>query len=61
MAGFLLPHDNSIAGGNCLNYRMSIDELEQQTGIDFFPNLEKRNKALSEQLEAAAPNAKFWN
>lgn len=61
MAGFILPHDNGIASGNCLQYRVSIDELERQTGIDFFPNLEKRNKSLSEQLEAAAPNAQFWN
>ena len=38
-AGFLLPHDSSIAGGNCLDYIMSIDDLESQTGIDFFPNL----------------------
>ena len=61
MAGFLLPHDKSIAGGNCLSYRMSIDELEEKTGIDFFPNLEKRNASLSARLEAAAPNAQFWN
>lgn len=60
MAGFLLPHDNGIAGGNYKDYRMSIDQLEEQTGIDFFPNLEKRNKALSQQLEAAQPNG-FWN
>ncbi|MBO6097381.1 MAG: DNA/RNA non-specific endonuclease [Bacteroidales bacterium] len=61
MAGFLLPHDKSIAGGNCLSYRMSIDELEAQTGIDFFPNLEKRSPELAQQLEAAEPNALFWN
>lgn len=61
MAGFLLPHDNGIAKSNCLNYRMSIDELEAQTGIDFFPNLEKRSPELAAQLEAAAPNAQFWN
>ena len=61
MAGFLLPHDNGIAEANCLSYRMSIDELEAQTGIDFFPNLEKRSPELAAQLEAAAPNAQFWN
>ena len=61
MAGFILPHDNGIANGNCLSYRVSIDELERQTGIDFFPNLEKRNASLSAQLEAATPNAQFWN
>jgi hypothetical protein len=40
---------------------MSIDELEAQTGIDFFPNLEKRSPELARQLEAAEPNAQFWN
>ena len=61
MAGFLLPHDKGIADGNCLEYRMSIDDLESQTGIDFFPNLEKRHPELAKKLEAAAPNAQFWN
>lgn len=59
MCGFYLPHDSSISKGNCLDYKCSIDELEQYTGIDFFPNLEKRDKALSVKLEAAAPAA-FW-
>lgn len=61
MAGFILPHDTSISNGNCLDYRVTIDELEARTGIDFFPNLEKRNETLSKQLEAASPNAQFWN
>lgn len=60
MAGFLLPHSASIAAGNCLDYRMSIDQLEQETGIDFFPNLERKVPELSKELEAAEPNAKFW-
>lgn len=61
MAGFILPHDTGISNGNCLDYRVTIDELEARTGIDFFPNLEKRNETLSKQLEAATPNAQFWN
>ncbi len=59
MAGFLLPH--SGYSGKYTNYRMSIDELEEQTGIDFFPALERMNPTLSKQLEAASPNAQFWN
>ena len=37
---FLMPHDSSIANYDYKSYIMTIDELEQQTGIDFFPNLE---------------------
>lgn len=59
MAGFLIPHAGY--SGKYTNYRMSIDELERQTGIDFFPTLERMNKSLSARLEAAAPNAQFWN
>lgn len=61
MAGFYLPHDASIANGNCMDYLCSIDELETKTGIDFFPNLKKRLGAeKADALEAAAPNASFW-
>ena len=59
MAGFLIPHAGY--SGKYTNYRMSIDELERQTGIDFFPALERMNKSLSARLEAAVPNAQFWN
>ena len=34
-----MPHSSSIAGGAYSDYAVSIDELEQLTGIDFFPNL----------------------
>lgn len=60
MAGFLLPHSDAIANGKCADYRLSIDDLERQTGIDFFPNLERRNKDLALQLEAAEPDSAFW-
>lgn len=61
MAGFILPHDGGIASASPLSYRVSIDELEKQTGIDFFPQLYRMNRELSNKLEAAAPNAQFWN
>ena len=59
-AGFLLPHDEAIRKDNCLNYIMSIDDLEQRTGIDFFPCLSAligRSKA--DAVESAAPSA-WW-
>lgn len=37
--GFLMPHSADIANDDYWDYRMTIDELEEQTGIDFFPNL----------------------
>lgn len=40
-AGFYLPHDSGISDGNYMDYILTIDELEQKTGIDFFPNLAK--------------------
>ena len=59
-AGFLLPHSEAIAKNNCLDYICAIDELEQQTGIDFFPNLEKKIGAdKSAKVEAAAPSS-WW-
>ena len=38
-AAFLLPHTSNISGGNYSEYLMSVDQLEEKTGIDFFPNL----------------------
>lgn len=38
--GFYIPHDNENHGSDDLSdYAMSIDELEEKTGIDFFCNL----------------------
>ncbi len=43
--GFYLDHDGSIdANDNLQNYVKSIDELEDLTGIDFFPNLNSADK-----------------
>lgn len=59
-AGFLLPHDDNIAAKNCLNYIRSIDQLEQETGIDFFPALEKVvGKETAAKIEAEEPS-KWW-
>ena len=59
-AGFILPHDASIANGDCMDYICSISELEEQTGIDFFPNLAKKLGAeKAGQIETQAPN-NFW-
>lgn len=38
-AAFLIPHTSNIANGNYKEYMMTIDQLEEKTGIDFFPNL----------------------
>ena len=59
-AGFLLPHSEEIAKKNCLDYICSIDQLEKQTGMDFFPNLIKKigeNKAAL--VESEAPSS-WW-
>ena len=63
MTGYFLPHESAIAGDNIQKYRVSIDELEEKTGIDFFPMLERMNPGLSKQLEAAGAdtNTRFWN
>lgn len=59
-AGFLLPHDPSLPKTGFLNYLMSIDELETQTGIDFFPNLIGRlGQADADKVEAAKPG-NWW-
>lgn len=58
--GFILPHDASIANGNCMDYICSISELEEQTGIDFFPNLAKKlGTEKARQIEEETPN-NFW-
>lgn len=59
-AGFIMPHDQAIRKDNYINYIMSIDELERQTGIDFFPNLAGViGSAKADAVEAAAPSA-WW-
>ena len=59
-AGFLLPHDDAIANKSHLNYICSIDKLEQETGIDFFPALEQAvGKETAAKIEAEEPS-KWW-
>ena len=59
-AGFLLPHDSSISGESCFDYIMSIDELEEHTGIDFFPGLGAvTGEANASLIEAESPDG-FW-
>lgn len=58
--GYLLPHDYTLPKNSLSQYMMSIDELEQKTGIDFFPNLIKRlGKTDADRVEAAAPSS-WW-
>lgn len=38
-AAYLLPHTSNISNGNFKEYLISVDQLEEKTGIDFFPNL----------------------
>ena len=61
MAGFIYPHDGSLTDANAYkDYICSIDQLEEQTGIDLFPNLEyKIGKEAADKLEAASPSA-WW-
>ena len=59
-AGFLLPHDESIAYGRYLDYIMTVDALEASTGIDFFPNLSALiGKEKADAVEALEPS-KWW-
>ena len=53
---FLLGHNNNT-GGNLSDYAMSIDELEEATGIDFFCNLPDK---LENTLESSK-DLKAWN
>lgn len=58
--GFYLPHDAGIASRNFLDYICSVSELEEQTGIDFFPNLAKKLGAeKARQIETQTPD-NFW-
>ena len=59
-AAYFLPHDTNIAKDSYLKYICSIDELEQKTGIDFFPNLVGRlGQSDADAVEAAQPG-NWW-
>lgn len=56
---FYLPHTESIASGSFMDYILSVDELEEKTGVDFFANLYMvvggKDKAAA--IEAADPKS----
>ncbi|MDD3038329.1 DNA/RNA non-specific endonuclease [Bacteroides sp.] len=54
---FWLEHTDIPKSQNLADYVLSIDELEEKTGIDFFPNL---NDKLENVLEATY-SVKAWN
>ena len=59
-AGFLLPHDEQVLTFSYLDFILSIDSLEEATGIDFFPNLRKvLSEAAADEIEAEKPSA-WW-
>ncbi len=59
-AAFYLEHDSKLANENFMNYIMTVDELEELTGIDFFPNLAlKVGSSVANQIESEL--TPFWN
>ena len=59
---FHLPHSASICDESYLNYLVSIDELEQRTGLDFFVNLPTLlGKDTADGIEAADPSVTVKN
>ncbi len=54
MIGFLVPHQDSDEP--LYKFVVSVDEIEQKTGIDFYPNL---NDAIENNLEKSV-NYKEW-
>ncbi len=61
-AAFYLEHIDYDQNGIDKSMSMSIDELEELVGMDFFPNLEaKVGKTIADRIEAADPkNDTFW-
>jgi endonuclease G len=54
MLGFVLS--NAGASGSLQAFAVSVDEIEKQTGLDFFPQLEN---ALEQSLESKV-NLSGW-
>jgi endonuclease G len=59
--GFYIEH-KEYSGGVKKEYSMSIDELEEKTGLDFFVNLPAKVGAFqADAIEAADPtNVSLW-
>ena len=55
MIGFIL--NNSGSSNSLKSFAVSVDEIEQKTGIDFFPQLED---TIENQLESKV-NLNSWN
>ncbi|MBP5374658.1 MAG: DNA/RNA non-specific endonuclease [Bacteroidales bacterium] len=59
-AGWFFDHNPNLPASSVNSYIMSIDQLEQKTQIDFFPNLAKQiGQTNADKVEAAEP-ATFW-
>lgn len=61
-AAFYLEHKDYSQTGIDRSMSMSVDELEEMVGMDFFPNLKtKAGAAIADRVEAADPkNDTFW-
>jgi DNA/RNA endonuclease G (NUC1) len=58
-AAFYLPHDTNISGKNFRDYIMTVDQLEELTGIDFFVNLPAAvGKETADKIESEVLS--FW-
>ena len=57
---YYLPHSASIARGNCTDYLLSVKELEQKTGFEFFVNLPAKVGAeTADRIKSEKPNS-WW-
>ncbi len=61
-AAFYLEHKDYSQTGIDKSMSMSVDELEEMVGMDFFPNLKtKAGATIADRVEAADPkNDTFW-
>ncbi len=60
-AGFYFEHRGYSQTDVTSDMSMSIDELEEKTGLDFFVNLKKQLPTLSDRIEAKDPETvNFW-
>jgi endonuclease G len=60
-AGFYVPHQGSIDKNTSMDYIMSIAELEQKTGMDFFVNLpDVVGASTASDIEHQKPGS-WWN
>lgn len=61
-AAFYLEHKDYSQTGIDRSMSMSVDELEEMVGMDFFPNLKtKAGAVIADRVEAADPkNDTFW-